>query len=230
MNKNREIRTFQLIEFRADGPADEAPQITGNAAVYNSPSVDLGGFIEVIEPGFFESVLSGDTRALFNHDSNFVLGRTTSGTLRLVDHDAGLGFQVDPPDTPMIRDLVLVPMKRGDIDQCSFAFTVRPGGDEWNERPDGLWQRNLKRGGCQELFDISVVTYPAYPETSAQTRARFEEIKIATGPVGLRNIMAIEEPGPAAPDSIDETRTAETPAGEAVRKRKYEILKRKVQP
>lgn len=228
MNDNREIRTFRLIEFRADGPEDQAPQITGNAAVYNSPSVDLGGFIEVIEPGFFEGVLSGDTRALFNHDANYVLGRTTSGTLRLVDHDAGLGFQVEPPDTGMIRDLVLAPMKRGDIDQCSFAFTVKPGGDEWNERPDGLWQRTLKRGGCQELFDISVVTYPAYPETSAQTRARFNEI--ATGPAGLRKNTAIEEPGPVAPDSIDNPEAAETPAGDGLRMYKHEILKLKVKP
>ena len=77
MKDKREIRTFKLAEIRTGEDGDPA-QITGNAAVYHSQSVDLGGFVEVIEPGFFENVLAGDTRALFNHDENYVLGRTLS--------------------------------------------------------------------------------------------------------------------------------------------------------
>lgn len=209
----KEIRTFALTEIRAEADAADQPKITGDAAVYNAISVDLGGFVELIEPGFFEHVLQGDTRALFNHDENYILGRTTSGTLRLLDHEGGLGFQVDPPATATINDLVMVPMRRGDVNQCSFAFTVAPDGDAWHELPSGKWQRTLKRGGCQELYDISVVTYPAYPQTSAQLRDRFEKVRAA----GDR--------GPVAHDLADNLEFADTPAGEAIRKRKIQLRK-----
>lgn len=183
-----ETRTFRLREIRADG---ESGQIVGYAAVYNAPSEDLGGFIEVIEPGFFERVLDGDTRALFNHDANYVLGRSTAGTLRLLDDDAGLGFQVDAPQTQAIRDLVLAPMQRGDIDQCSFAFSVLAGGDEWAQLDNGNYQRTLKRGGCAALYDISVVTFPAYPQTSAQARDRLAGMR-AQAQAGSENSEAAE--------------------------------------
>ena len=86
-DKRLEIRNFGLseIEIRESGQDGERPVIAGVAAVYGQRSVDLGGFVEEIEPGFFDGVLDGDTRGLFNHDRNFVLGRTKSGTLSLSD-------------------------------------------------------------------------------------------------------------------------------------------------
>jgi len=178
-----EVRVFPIQNLEVRAAQNEKPKIAGYAAVYNQESEDLGGFREIIEPGFFSEVLSGDVRGLWNHDTNFVLGRTKSGTLRLIDDNQGLGFQIDPPENDLIRDMVLMPMQRGDVDQSSFLFAVKrkdtdgANGDEWIEKDDGTYLRILKPGGCRELLDVSVVTFPAYTQTSAQARSMFETIK-----------------------------------------------------
>jgi HK97 family phage prohead protease len=166
-DKNVERRVF-TAEVRADGGDG---QIVGLAAVFNAESEDLGGFVEVIEPGAFGPVLNDDVRALFNHDANYVLGRNRSGTLALSESGQGLESRIDPPDTQWANDL-LVSMKRGDVDQMSFGFTVAE--DDWQKREDGVVQRTIKR--FKRLFDVSVVTYPAYPQTSAQARSMAVEI------------------------------------------------------
>ena len=165
------------------------PVLEGYAAVFNEYSQDLGGFVEIIEPGFFDNVIAGDTRSLWNHDPNMVLGRTTSGTLEISQDEKGL-FQrtyppVVPPDATTWAQDALVSIKRGDVNQQSFAFRVNHtwngdavDGDEWYVLGE-LVIRRLKRGGCKELLDVSPVTYPAYPQTnvSANTRSRFDEFK-----------------------------------------------------
>lgn len=167
-----ERRTFRLKEVRVlDGDADAPARIEGYAALFGELSEDLGEFREIIEPGFFEAALDDDVRALFNHDSNYVLGRTGSGTLALEEDETGLEFSVTPPETTWASDL-LTTMRRGDVDQMSFGFTVREGGDRWNQNENGTMVRTLLRGGCENLYDISPVTFPAYPQTSAQVRAR----------------------------------------------------------
>lgn len=171
-NNQQEIRTFHA-ELRADG---DTAAIEGYAAVYNSVSEDLGGWKEVIEPGFFRDVLSNDVRALFNHDNNYVLGRTRSKTLELKDEEEGLRANMKAPDTQWANDL-RTSMKRGDIDQMSFAFRVKSGGAVWEERPDGTFLRRLLPGGAERLYDVSVVTFPAYPQTSAFARSEFEEFR-----------------------------------------------------
>lgn len=122
-----EIRTFQFkLETRADD--DDSPVIRGHAAVFDSLSENLGGFKEIIKRGaFLDAIETDDVRALFNHDSNFVLGRNTAGTLRMSEDDTGLAVEIDPPDTTWARDL-LTSMRRDDITQMSFAFTVKPDG------------------------------------------------------------------------------------------------------
>ncbi len=170
-----EVRTFRMAEVRVEGSREE-PRIDGKAAVYGVPSEDIG-FIEQIEPGFFEGALDADTLALFNHDGNFVLGRTTSGTLRLADTPDALEVHIRPPGTDLIRDLVLEPMRRGDIHQMSFKFNVKVDGDEWRMDPGGTFYRTLKRGGCARLYDVSVVTEPAFPQTSALVRSKLVELR-----------------------------------------------------
>lgn len=170
----REVRTFRAAQLRVAGSSDE-PEIVGQAAVYNQPSEDMG-FVESIEPGFFEDVLEDDTRALFNHDANFVLGRRPAGTLELKDGAQAFGVRILPPKTALVNDMVLEPMRRGDIDQMSFAFAVKPDGDVWRIEDDKMY-RTLKRGGCARLYDVSVVTYPAYPQTSAQVRSKLSELR-----------------------------------------------------
>ena len=134
--------------------------------MFNAWSEDLGGFREQIAPGAFrESIKRDDVRALFNHSADFVLGRNLSGTLRLKEDKNGLAVEIDPPDTGFARDL-LVSMARGDVNQMSFGFVTEK--DEW----DYADQKNIKRTLKQvRLFDVSVVTYPAYPQTDAAVRA-----------------------------------------------------------
>jgi HK97 family phage prohead protease len=164
----KELRTYPIRELRAAGD-DQKPVIDGYAAVFDEFSEDLGGFIERIAPGAFtETLKSADVRALWNHNSDYPLGRTKSGTLKLGEDKRGLAFEVQVPDTQYGRDLV-VSMKRGDVDQMSFAFGVKK--DNW-EQVDGQVIRTLLE---VELYDVSPVTYPAYPQTSAAVRSQLEK-------------------------------------------------------
>lgn len=165
MTRTLERRAYQVMELRADAGEGMAPKISGHAAMFDVLSEDLGGFRERIAPGAFtKTLLSADIRALFNHDSNFVLGRNKASTLRLKEDLTGLAIEIDPPDTQFARDL-MVSMKRGDISQMSFGFYT--GADKW-AKVDGEWVRTLLE---VELFDVSPVTYPAYPQTDVAVRS-----------------------------------------------------------
>jgi len=145
------------------------PVIRGHAAVFNQLSEDLGGFREQIAPGAFASAIDGsdDVRALFNHDSNFILGRNRAKTLRLKEDSRGLAIEIDAPDTQTIRDLVLSPIERGDVSQMSFGFSVRPNGQDWAKDDEGRVIRTLK---SLRTFDVSPVVFPAYPQTDVGLR------------------------------------------------------------
>lgn len=160
-------RRILCKEVRVDSEGDK-PTIRGYAALFNVLSEDLGGFREQLATGAFSGVLENDVRALVNHDSNLVLGRTKSGTLALREDAAGLYVEITPPETQAARDLVEL-MKRGDVSQMSFAFTVAKEDQAWTRDGTGPWLRTIKR--VARLFDVSVVTYPAYPQTSAAVRA-----------------------------------------------------------
>lgn len=165
MNKpKREIRAH-TSEIRAAPTENGELRFDGYAAMYNSWSNNLGGFREQIMPGAFsKAITADDVRALYNHDPNYVLGRTRSGTLTLTEDDKGLRFKVIAPDTGWARDLY-ESVKRGDVNQCSFGFETVS--DEWRT-VDGMDERLLKE---VRLFDVSIVTYPAYEATSANARS-----------------------------------------------------------
>jgi HK97 family phage prohead protease len=113
------------LEVRADGKS-----IAGYAAVFNSET-DIGGmFREKIAPGAFAPSLNADVRALWNHDTNHVLGRTKAGTLRLSEDAHGLAVEIDLPDTQAARDL-RENMRLGNVDGMSFGFRVTK--QEWDE-------------------------------------------------------------------------------------------------
>lgn len=181
--KDIERRSYKA-ELRA---RDDSGAIEGYAAVFNSMSEDLGGFREVIMPGAFDRALSEaqDVRALWNHNSDHVLGRTKSGTLRLAIDDKGLRITADVPDTQAGRDAV-VSIKRGDVDQMSFAFRTLT--DEWRMQ-DGEMIRELLD---LELLDVSPVAYPAYPETTISARA-LEHVKGTQPPPILGVPMSVNE-------------------------------------
>lgn len=135
MEKERRMLTNK-VELRADNE-ESAPRIVGYGLRFNVWSQDLGGFVERIDPKAINEADMSDVRCLIDHESGKVLGRTTSGTLRLAVDDFGLRYEVDPPDTTYASDLIKV-MKRGDINQSSFAFRIDyDGGDEW-EYDDSL--------------------------------------------------------------------------------------------
>lgn len=161
MVKTKETRTFDITKLSTRDATEEQPsRITGYAAVFNSKTTIGGWFDEVIEPGAFARSLSenSDIRALFNHNWDNVLGRTKSGTLRLEEDEKGLKFEIELPNTSVGRDLA-ESMSRGDINQCSFGFWITEENWDYNVEPA---LRTIKE---VELYEISVVSIPAYDDT-----------------------------------------------------------------
>jgi HK97 family phage prohead protease len=141
---------------------DESPVIKGYAAVFDK-LMPIYDFKEKIRKGAFaRTINNADIRALVNHDPNYVLGRRKSETLSLAEDEKGLAVEIKPPDVQWARDL-MVSMRRGDISQMSFGFESIK--DEWT---DDRKERTLVE---VKLFDVSVVTFPAYPQTSAKVRS-----------------------------------------------------------
>lgn len=171
-NTERRIHHAEMRVVNTDG---KPPVIRGYAAVYEKPSEDMG-FIETLQRGAFKNVLSRtpDVRCLIDHEGGLlVLGRTTSGTLKLWEDETGLGYECTPPDTTAGRDILTL-IGRGDINQCSFAFSLADNGDTWTLK-DGTTYRTISEIG--ELFDVSPVTYPAYPDTTVAVR-KLEQLKM----------------------------------------------------
>ena len=167
----KEVRSFKVdfkLKKRENGDG-EMPIIEGYAAVFNSRSENLGGryweYYEEIMPGAFADALrEDDVVANFNHDSNMVLARNTSGTLEMKEDEKGLFVEIDPVDATFARDLVKS-IERGDINGMSFAFTIVDSYWRVEEEKEILYLEKVK------LYDVSVVTHPAYRETSVGLRS-----------------------------------------------------------
>ncbi len=193
----REIRAFTLTELRVDAGTEGKPTIFGYAAVFEQLSGVMWGWQEKIARGAFaKAIVEDDVRALFNHDPNFVLGRNMAKTLRMWEDIHGLRFEIEPPDTQVGRDL-LESIRRGDIDQMSFAFrAIKEAWEELDKANDaGAWAiRTLLE---VKLYDISVVTYPAYPQTSAAVRESAAEMlekrNAALDRAGARDSKAVAQ-------------------------------------
>ena len=166
-DEQNELRISPSLELRAEG--EEAPMITGYIARFNSLSEDLGGFVETIRSGAFaKTIQESDIRALWQHNPEQVLGRTKNGTLRLREDETGLWAEIDPPDTTWARDAI-ASIRRGDVDQASFKFEAVRQEWDWNASP-------VKRDLIEvKLFDVSPVTFPAYPATSVAVRQLIDE-------------------------------------------------------
>lgn len=149
-----------------------ASVLSGHAALFESDSEEMYGFIERVARGAFAGTIkANDIRGLFNHDPNYILGRNVAKTMRLVEDDLGLAFEIDLPDTQVARDLK-TSITRGDVTGCSFSFSTLS--DEWNYESDPM-RRTLKE---VRLYDVGPVTFPAYPATdvSARDREAYERI------------------------------------------------------
>ena len=160
----RQLRA-QITDFetREDG---EAPHIAGHFAVFDSVYEIGPGMSESIAPGAFSGTLSGDIRALTNHDSTLVLGRTLAGTLELREDNAGLwaDITINPNDTDAMNTWQRV--KRGDVSQCSIGFDIIQ--EEAETRPDGSTHWTIRE---VKLWEVSVCTFPAYEQTNISARA-----------------------------------------------------------
>ncbi len=159
--------------FTATVPTASGRKVTGYAARFNTRSRNLGGaapWFEIILPGAFPPLDKQDCRALWNHDPKQLLARSKfgKGTLKLSIDSVGLRYEFDAPQSTIGNDL-LESIKRGDLDESSFSFSVAKGGDEWTEEK-GVKVRRIKK--IAALYDISPVTEGAYAETVVGVRGK----------------------------------------------------------
>jgi hypothetical protein len=162
-----ERRFIPASEFRVIDE-ETKPKIVGYAAVFDKFSEDMWGFREKVAKGAFAESIKrkDDVRMLFNHNPDYIIARTTNGTLSLREDDKGLYFEGIPADTQWEKDLI-TKIKRGDISQNSFGFMIDE--EQWEQKEK---IRTLMR---VTLFDVSPVTYPAYKDTEVHIRWRFGE-------------------------------------------------------
>lgn len=170
VTNNIERRVLAGPTLRKMDDDKDSRKVVGYGAVFNSSSEVLwSSFVEEVDARAFDEADMSDVRALFNHDDSKILARTP-GTLSLTLDEKGLRYEFEMPDTSYGNDL-LESMRRGDVTQSSFGFTVEE--DEWIDRSKDelLPLRRITRIG--RVFDVSPVTYPAYPETTSEVRSRF---------------------------------------------------------
>ncbi|MHB1334511.1 MAG: HK97 family phage prohead protease [Candidatus Humimicrobiaceae bacterium] len=164
MKKERRFINFENFELRAEG--DEKPTLVGRVSLFDNPAT-IGNFTEIFRKMAFSRAIKEkqDIRALKNHDVNLLLGRTKNGTLDLAEDDKGLLMKAIPPNTQTAKDTI-EEVRGGYINEMSFAFSVPEGGEKWTT----LEGKTVREIFDVNLFDVSVVTYPAYGKTSANVR------------------------------------------------------------
>lgn len=173
--KDREMRQTRSIEskFNTRDDGEGKKYIEGYFAVFNSNYQLWEGASESVAPGAFDDTLGDDIRALIDHDSRLVLGRNTAHTLELRQDEHGLwgSVEINPNDQDALN--LYARVQRGDVDQCSFGFDIVAEDYEVRENGDVHWTiRKVK------LWEVSVVTFPAYESTSVKARAKdLEEIR-----------------------------------------------------
>lgn len=167
-NKNtphleRRVITASTIHF--ERREDKSITVEGIAAPYNSDSVDLGYFVERYAPGCFTRTLKErpDIRALVDHDTGLIVGRTTAGNLEMFDTKEGLGYRFTPPDTTIGRDLAYN-IENRILTNVSIGFMILD--HRWTKEKDTYVRTLLD----VELWEMSFVAFPAYPETTAEAR------------------------------------------------------------
>lgn len=166
-NNSRQGRQLRSTpqQFRTRDDGDDLI-IEGYFAVFDSPYVLWDGATEIVKPGAFAGCLSGDIRALIDHDTRLVLGRTKAGTLTLREDARGLygTIKINRDDADAMS--LYARVQRGDVDQCSFGFDI----EEETFVDLGGGQCRWEINKVNPLYEVSVVTYPAYEETAVKAR------------------------------------------------------------
>jgi hypothetical protein len=190
-NKYQEMRQMRActIQRRAVGYDANMPDdaesnnrmVCGYAMLYDTPTVLYKyadtEYVEVIQRGAAtEALKTSDIRALFNHNPNYILARTSSNTLMVREDEKGLYFEFEAPETSMGNDL-LVSIQRGDISQASFAFDISERSLLREQKADGKEVVTITVKSMGQLHDVSPVTYPAYEDTEVSMRSMITEIQ-----------------------------------------------------
>jgi len=214
-SSERHANAAATATWRDSGAGDQFRTIVGYASRFGAISEDLGGFTESIAPGAFRDALARDDldcRLLFNHDPSAILART-GVNLELREDAAGLRMwaRVDTNDFDVNR--VTSKMRSGLITQCSFSFLIADDGEDWNMR-DGYPHRVVR--SVEQLLDVSVVTYPAYPQAKAEVLER--AIRSGRVPSAARAIVAPVDPAGMS--------SSLTPEGEALKRLKAKARSR----
>lgn len=195
MERERRVYGAPIDVRGADG---EPPSLSGYAAMFNSETVIAGYFREKIAPGAFrDAIKNDDVRALFNHDPNYVLGRTANDTLTLKEDKQGLHYDVtlnmNDPDAVRVHAKV----QRGDVTGSSFGFVVEE--EKWQEPAKDSRDLPLRTILKASLFDVSPVTYPAYDSTTVSARSRSHAESLVEA---AKTLAAAEQA--AKPDGVKE--------------------------
>lgn len=162
--QQRQVRCVaQQFQTRA---ANDDLFIEGYFSVFNSEYPLWEGASEIVKPGAFNNSVSGDVRALINHDSSLVLGRTKAGTLALRQDERGLwgSIRINRDDVDAMN--LYARVQRGDVDQCSFGFDIKR--ETFVDLGDGKCRWEIEE--VDPLYEVSVCTFPAYTETSVSAR------------------------------------------------------------
>lgn len=162
--KMRQVRA-RAGQFTTTRSEDGSPVIAGYFAVFNSDYEIWPGAVEQVAPGAFADTLGGDVRALTDHLTHLVLGRTTAGTLTLREDEHGLYGEIKINERDSDAMNLYARVQRGDVTQCSFGFDITD--EEYIERPDGSCLWVIRK---VVLYEVSVCTFPAYAETSVEAR------------------------------------------------------------
>lgn len=171
MRKDRQLRMIPC-EYRAQ-ETDGKKYIEGYFAVFNSNYELWPGATESVAPTAFDGALGNDIRCLIDHETRLVLGRNTAGTMTLRTDERGLWGRVEINELDSDAMNLYARVQRGDVNQCSFGFEILDEEPEYRE--DGSVHWTIKR---VKLYEVSVVTFPAYKETGVQARkAEYDQMK-----------------------------------------------------
>lgn len=204
----KDLRLVANAELRAQTPQGDTPEdaktddqqpddkqpdkqqpktIEGYALLFNSPSKDLGGFVEVIDPKALDGVDLSNVIMLDQHDYSKPLASVKSGTLELTPDEKGLHFTATLDDSVSYANDAYQNVKSGNVDSMSFRFDVDDGGDEFTQDEDGQVTRTIKQ--VKDLFEVSTVTIPAYDDSNVQVDKRsYNEFLDAQTQKGEKNM------------------------------------------
>jgi uncharacterized protein len=180
------MEQFELRAFPMKVLASSAKKLGGYAAVFDSPSEDLGGFTEYIRKGAFSESLqdrADDILMAWAHDLSKPIASRNAGSLTLREDNTGLAFEAALNDTSWARDAYEA-IQSGAISKVSFMFRVRPGGETW-QREGG---KDIRIVTAARLFEISPVAFPAYSDTSVVARSARSAVDILAGRPALKDL------------------------------------------